>query len=114
AGSLLADTLEAAGRLVLGCRIPSLDEGRGWGGESVTPFRELTGPRGVHAHGHGGVRGDLGPLAVLLEQERHASGLALMSQRARPVRMHRARVVPALAAGDDPIDRPLVSLGGAV
>ena len=41
----------------------------------------------------------------LLEQEGHGSGLALVAQAARPIRVHRAGAGAAFAADDDPIER---------
>src|SRR6185437_16845686 len=44
------------------------------------------------------------PLAPLLEKERHASGGALVAQRPRPYRVHRARLRPGIATADHPVD----------
>uniref|UniRef100_A4WPM2 Uncharacterized protein n=1 Tax=Cereibacter sphaeroides (strain ATCC 17025 / ATH 2.4.3) TaxID=349102 RepID=A4WPM2_CERS5 len=46
----------------------------------------------------------VGPLAPLLEQERHARGLRLIAQGSHPIRVHRPRVAPALAPDDDPVE----------
>jgi hypothetical protein len=54
-------------------------------------------------------RGDAGvvglgrpPRSPLLEEERHVSGLTLVTQRPSPVRMHRPRPRTGLAPGDHP------------
>ena len=44
-------------------------------------------------------------LTPLLEEEGHASGLALVAQASSPVRMHRPRAGPALATNDSPGSR---------
>ena len=43
-------------------------------------------------------------LPTLLEEERHASRLALVAKRSSPVRMHGPSVVAGFAADDNPID----------
>ena len=48
------------------------------------------------------------PLPPLLEQEWDASGGALIAQGPRPIRVHRAGVVAALSADDDPVKRGLI------
>ena len=47
---------------------------------------------------------DWQPLAPLFEQKRDAGGGALVAQRARPIRIHRPRAMPAFAADDHPVD----------
>src|SRR4051812_24188991 len=43
-------------------------------------------------------------LAPLLHEEGRSGRNALVAQRARPIRMHRARILAALAADDDPVE----------
>jgi hypothetical protein len=69
---------------------------------------------GFLAHPHGSsvakilrcaaVRPSRQALAPLLEEERHAGGMALVAQRSRPIRMHGPRAWPTLPAADHPVE----------